>query len=56
MSSGDAHNLGHLGSVIREDDGLWQAALDRRIVLVDQEVLGFVQDPSAAYDAAKVAD
>ncbi len=56
MSAGNAHHFRHLVGVIGEDDGLGQAALDGCVVLVDDEVLGGVEDALPAYGAAEVAD
>jgi hypothetical protein len=49
ISAGDSHHFRDLLRAVRKDHGLRQAALYCRVVLVDYEVLGGVQDPFSAH-------
>ena len=44
----------HLLRAVRQHHRLRESALDRRVVLVDDEVFGGVQDPFSAYGALEL--
>ena len=56
LGGGQPHDLGNLFGVLRKDNSAGRALADARVILVQHEVFGAVQDGIASGDLAEMID